>query len=61
MTTIRVEGFSAIDDALTNVKSEEATASVAADLTSIKATIESYQGGYTALNEAVKVQLRLWF
>ena len=61
MTTIKVEGFPAIDDALAHVKSEEATASVAADLTSIKALIESYQGGYDALNEAVKVRLRSWF
>ena len=61
MTTIKVEGFPAIDDALAHVKSEEATASVAADLTSIKAQIESYQGGYDALNEAVKVRLRSWF
>ena len=61
MTAIKVEGFPAIDDALAHVKSEEATASVAADLTAIKALIESYQGGYDALNEAVKVRLRSWF
>ncbi len=61
MTVIKVEGFPAIDKALSQVKSEEATASVEADLKAIQAIITSYQGGYTALNEAVKVRLRLWF
>merc|ERR1712166_1105639 len=61
MTIIKVEGFPAIDNALSQVKSEEATASVEADLKAIQALIESYQGGYTALNEAVKVRLRSWF
>ena len=61
MTVIRVEGFPAIDSALSQVKSEEATASVEADLKAIQAIITSYQGGYAALNEAVKVRLRVWF
>merc|ERR1712166_131952 len=61
MTVIKVEGFPAIDNALSQVKSEEATASVEADLKAIQALITSYQGGYTALNEAVKVRLRSWF
>ena len=61
MAVIKVEGFPAIDNALSQVKSEEATASVEADLKAIQALIESYQGGYAALNQAVKVRLRSWF
>ena len=61
MTVIKVEGFPAIDNALSQVKSEEATASVEADLKAIQALITRYQGGYNALNEAVKVRLRSWF
>ena len=60
ITAIHKEGFEAIDDALANVKSEEATASVDADLKSIQAVIMRYQGGYHALDEAVKVRLRAW-
>ena len=43
------------------MKSEEATASVEADLKAIQALITQSHGGYTALNEAVKVRLRSWF
>merc|ERR1712166_1679659 len=55
------EGFTAVDDALAQIKSEEATASVEADLKAIQALIMQSHGGYTALNEAVKVRLRSWF
>jgi len=58
---VKDEGFEAIDDALAHVKSEEATASVEADLKAIQALITQSHGGYTALNEAVKVRLRSWF
>ena len=61
MSVIKVEGFPAIDNALSQVKSEEATASIEADLKAIQALITRYQGGYTALNQAVKVRLRSWF
>ena len=60
-TAVNDEGFKAIDDALAQVKSEEATASVEADLKAIQALITQSHGGYTALNEAVKVRLRSWF
>ena len=58
---VKDEGFEAIDNALAQVKSEEATASVEADLKAIQALITQSHGGYTALNEAVKVRLRSWF
>ena len=60
-TAVMDEGFEAVDDALAQIKSEEATASVEADLKAIQALIMQSHGGYTALNEAVKVRLRSWF
>ena len=60
-TAVKDEGFEAVDNALAQVKSEEATASVEADLKAIQALITQSHGGYTALNEAVKVRLRSWF
>ena len=59
--TVHLEGFEAVDNALACVKSEEATATVEADLKAIQALITQSHGGYTALNEAVKVRLRSWF
>eukprot|EP00040_Diaphanoeca_grandis_P029880 m.175857 g.175857 ORF g.175857 m.175857 type:complete len:1282 (+) comp31832_c1_seq5:147-3992(+) len=58
---IKNNGFRVIDQALDQVKSENATATEKADFEAIKSLIEGYQGGYTALNEAVKVRLRSWF
>merc|ERR1712072_107678 len=51
----------AIDGALAHVKSEDATASVEADLTAIRALVNSYPGGFPALNATVKQHLRRWF
>ena len=51
----------AIDSALENVKSEEAEASVQADLEAIHALIEKTSGGYSTINATVKQYLRRWF
>lgn len=51
----------AIDDALAHVKSEDAEASVPADLDAIRALIEKYSGGFGTLNDTVKQFLRRWF
>jgi len=59
--TVNSEGFQAVDKALSKVKAEEATATEIADLKAIQALIKRYHGGYAALNEAVKVQMRAWF
>eukprot|EP00040_Diaphanoeca_grandis_P029878 m.175813 g.175813 ORF g.175813 m.175813 type:complete len:1446 (+) comp31832_c1_seq1:205-4542(+) len=58
---IETHGFKVIDEALDQVKSEDAEATEPADLAAIQALIQRYQGGYSALNEAVKMRLRAWF
>jgi serine/threonine protein kinase len=51
----------AIDGALSGIKSEEATASMPADLDMIRALISKHSGGFGTLNDAVKLFLRRWF
>ena len=51
----------AIDDTLSRIKSEEATASFPADLTAIRALIQQYSGGFGTLNDTVRLFLRQWF
>ena len=51
----------AIDGALAHIKSEEAEASVQADLVAIRALILRYSGGFGTLNGTVKQYLRRWF
>jgi hypothetical protein len=58
---IKERGLRVVDEALVHVKSEEAEASIEADLKAIRELIQRFQGGFTALNNAVKVRLRSWF
>ena len=51
----------AIDEALEHVKSENAEASVQADLDAIRILIQKYRGGFGTLNDTVKQYLRKWF
>jgi hypothetical protein len=51
----------AIDDALAHVRSEDAEASVQADLDAIRVLIQKYSGGFGTLNDTVKQYLRRWF
>lgn len=51
----------AIDGALAHVRSEQATASVPADLEAIRTLIEGYAGGFDTLNGTVKQYLGRWF
>ena len=51
----------AIDAALAQVKSENAEASVEADLEAIRTLIRKYSGGFGTLNDTVKQYLRRWF
>jgi len=51
----------AIDEALAHVLSENAEASVQADLDAIRTLIQQYSGGFGTLNDTVKQYLRLWF
>ena len=51
----------AIDGALAHVKSENAEASVQADLVAIRTLIQKYSGGFGTLNDTVKQYLRRWF
>ena len=51
----------AIDGALAHVKSEDAEASVQADLEAIHELIKGYSGGFGTLNGTVKQYLRRWF
>ena len=43
------------------VKSEDAEASVQADLDAIRALIQKYSGGFGTLNDTVRQYLRRWF
>ena len=51
----------AIDEALAHVLSENAEASVQADLAAIRTLIQKYSGGFGTLNDTVKQYLRKWF
>ena len=51
----------AIDEALEHVKSEDAEASVQADLDAIRVLIEQHSGGFGTLNDTVRQYLRRWF
>ena len=51
----------AIDEALAHVRSEDADASVPADLDAIRALIQQYSGGFGTLDDTVKQYLRRWF
>ena len=51
----------AIDEALAQVKSEEAQATMPADLDAIQALIKETSGGNQAINDTVKQHLRRWF
>ena len=51
----------AIDEALAHVRSEDAEASVPADLDAIRALIQQYSGGFGTLDDTVRQYLRRWF
>ena len=51
----------AIDEALAHVQSENAEASVQANLDAIRVLIQKYSGGFGTLNDTVKQYLRRWF
>eukprot|EP00040_Diaphanoeca_grandis_P036065 m.228619 g.228619 ORF g.228619 m.228619 type:complete len:1687 (+) comp33543_c0_seq1:183-5243(+) len=59
--SIHTNGFKVIDNALEQIKSENATATHKEDLEAIRALILRFQGGFMALNNAVQVRLRSWF
>ena len=51
----------AVDEALAHVKSENAEASVQADLDAIRELIQTHSGGFGTLNNTVKQFLQRWF
>ena len=51
----------AIDEALAHVQSENAEASVQADLDAIRALIQQYSGGFGTIDDTVRQYLRKWF
>lgn len=55
------EGYSCINAALESVRSEDATASVPADLKAIRELVQSTPGGFNTLNMTVKAHLHRWF
>ena len=57
----RSKGFHVLDDALNQVKSEEAKANDDEHVTVIRELILRYQGGFAALNDAVQVRMQSWF
>jgi hypothetical protein len=58
---MRVANYGALEAVLDGIQSEEATASSPADLVAIRGCVAALPGGFSALNEAVRGQLRRWF
>ena len=54
LDAMNTQGYNAIDLAVGNIKSENATASQKADLDAIRALVQSKPGGFATLNATVK-------
>lgn len=61
LDALATEGYTCIDMAFANICSEEANASVQADLDSIRRYIESFPGGFDVLNQTCRKHLEGWF
>ena len=61
MKMMATEGYQCIDAALANIHSENATSSVPADLSAIRALVTSTPGGFAKLDSTVKGHLHDWF
>lgn len=61
LQAIKSGGYGAIDDVLLSIKSEEAQATVEADLHAIKAMVEELPGQYATLDRTVRTHLQAWF
>lgn len=55
------EGYRCVDQALSEIRSENATATIAADLEAIRRLVQSTPGGFEQLNNAVRIHLAGWF
>lgn len=55
------ENYRCIDKALEGIRSENATATIAADLEAIRALVKSKPGGFEQLNITVRHHLADWF
>jgi hypothetical protein len=61
LDAMNTEGYSCIDAALANIQSENATATVEADLNAIRELVKSTPGGFQTLNTTVRNHLHEWF
>jgi len=61
LSAMASEGYGCIDEALAGIRSEEATATLEADLHAIRALVQSKPGGFSQLNTVVKAHLSRWF
>ena len=61
LSAIQKGGYSAVDDVLEQIKSENTTASRPADVQAIRGVIQGLPGGFDALDVAVKQHLAAWF
>ena len=55
LRAMNTQGYVAIDQAVGNIKSENATATQEADLAAIRALVMSKPGGFATLNATVKL------
>eukprot|EP00038_Savillea_parva_P006120 m.161761 g.161761 ORF g.161761 m.161761 type:complete len:2425 (-) comp12114_c0_seq1:110-7384(-) len=60
LNAMATEGYSAMDEALAMIRSEEATATREADLIAIRGYVKSVPGGFERLNFKIKHHLQEW-
>jgi hypothetical protein len=61
INAMSTEGYACIDTALASIQSENATATVEADLNAIRELIKSKPGGFETLDTTVRNHLHEWF
>jgi hypothetical protein len=61
LNAMSTEGYACIDAALASIRSENATATVEADLKAIRELIKSKPGGFETLDTTVRNHLHEWF
>lgn len=61
LQAIKKGGYGSVDKIMASIKSEEATATIEADLIAIKSMVEELPGEYATLDRTVRAHLQSWF
>jgi hypothetical protein len=61
LAAFAAEGHACIDSAFENIRSENATATMPADLDAIRKYVQSFPGGFEVLNQTCRKHLEAWF